>query len=387
MRVLLLSAWFPSPPSNGSRLRVHHLLRALAPRHEVAFLGFADEPDVDPNALRGLCSSVEVLPLPPFDPAAWRSRLAWFSARPRWLTATFSPAMAAAIARTAPTCDVVVASQLRCAAYAPWFAGKPALFEEIELGAFHGQLAQDSAARRWRARLMWNKLRRYLRGLLPQFRACTVVSEPERALLAGVLGHDRDIHVLPNGVDTGAYRSDSAPQPDTLIFTGALRFAPNYDGMRWFIAEVWPQIRRARPAARLRITGDHGGRPLPAAPGVERTGFVDDIRPLLSSSWLAVAPIFAGGGTRVKILEAMAAGTPVVSTRKGAEGIDARAGEHLLVADDPAIFAAQVVTLLAEPAQRARLAQAARELVAERYDWSAIGPRFEALVQAIAPSR
>jgi glycosyltransferase involved in cell wall biosynthesis len=386
MRVLLLSSWFPSPPSNGSRLRVHHLLHALAPRHEVAFLGFADQPDVDPQALHGLCSSVEVLPLPHFDPSAWRSRLAWLSPRPRSLAATSSAPMAAAIARTAPACDVVVASQLRCAAYAPWFAGKPALFEEVELGAFHGQLAEGGAARRWRARLMWAKLQRYLRHLLPQFRACTVVSEPERALLAGVLGHERDIHVLPNGVNAGDYHPDATPEPDTLIFTGALRYAPNHDGMRWFIADVWPHIRSARPAARLRITGDHGALPLPDAPGVERTGFVDDIRPLLSGSWLALAPIFAGGGTRVKILEAMAAGTPVVATSKGAEGIRARTGEHLLIADDATTFAAQVVALLADPALRARLALASRDLVAERYDWSAIGPRFEALVRAIGPS-
>src|SRR5262245_5710721 len=113
MRVLLLSAWFPSPPSNGSRLRVHHLLRSLAPHHEVAFLGFADQADVDPAALRDVCRSVQVLPLPRFDPDSWRSRLAWLGARPRSLAATHSPEMAAAIARAAPTCDVVVASQLR----------------------------------------------------------------------------------------------------------------------------------------------------------------------------------------------------------------------------------------------------------------------------------
>src|SRR4029453_10200388 len=120
--------------------------------------------------------------------------------------------------------------------------------------------------------------------------------------------------------------------------------------------------------------------------GVERTGFVDDLRPLLAGATLALAPIFAGGGTRVKILEAMAAGTPVVATSKGAEGIRARTGEHLLIPDDATTFAAQVVALLADPALRARLALASRELVAEHYDWSAIGPRFEALVRAIGPS-
>lgn len=385
MRILLLSAWFPSPPSNGSRLRVHQLLRALTPQHDVAFLGFADQPDVDPAALHGVCRSVQVLPPPQFDPSAWRSRAAWLNARPRSLVATFSPAMAAAIAQTAATCDVVVASQIACAAYAPWFGDTPALFEEIELGALHGQLTEGAALRRWRARFMWAKLARYLRRLLPRFGAGTVASEPERRLVASVLGDDRRIHVVPNGVVARDYAgAGAAPQPDTLIFTGALRYRPNYDGMRWFVAEVWPRVRRLRPTARLRITGDDGGLPLPAADGIECTGFVDDLRPHLSTAWLALAPIFAGGGTRLKILEAMAAGTPVVATSKGAEGIDVTDGEQLLIADDAAAFAARVVALLGDAALRARLSHAARRLVAERYDWDVIGPRFDSLVRAVA---
>jgi glycosyltransferase involved in cell wall biosynthesis len=191
--------------------------------------------------------------------------------------------------------------------------------------------------------------------------------------------------VVPNGVIARDYSGvTAAPQPDTLIFTGALRYRPNYDAMRWFIAEVWPQVRRVRPMARLFITGDHAGLALPDADGIECTGFVDDIRPLLSSARLAVAPIFAGGGTRLKILEAMAAGTPVVATAKGAEGIDAASGEELLLADDAVSFAAQVVALLGDEGLRARLSQAARRLVAERYDWAIIGPRFESLVRAVA---
>lgn len=385
MRVLFLSAWFPHPPSNGSRLRVHHLLGALAPYHEVALLAVADQADVDPTApaLHRLCHTVQVFPRIAFDPTATQSRLAWLSPRPRSLVATFSAAMADAVARTASTCDVIVASQLASAAYAPWFGGTPALFEEVELGALHEQLAH-ATPRRWRSRLMWAKHRRYLRHLLRQFRACTVVSEAERTLLASVLGDARAIHVLPNGAAVGVGGDLAAPQPDTLIFTGSLRFRPNYDAMCWFVGEVWPRIRRARPAARLLITGDHGDLLLPPAEHVERTGFVDDVRPLLGASWLAVAPIFSGGGTRLKILEAMAAGTPVVATTKGAEGIAAAAGEHLLIADDPAAFAAQVVDLLSDPALRGRLSRAARRLVEERHDWRALGPRFEALVRSIA---
>lgn len=386
MRILFLSAWFPHPPSNGSRLRVSHLLRALAPHHDVALLSFADQPDADPRApaLRSLCRSVQVVPRPSFDPSAWRSRAAWLSPRPRSLVATFSPAMATAVTRTLTVspCDTVIASQLACAAYAPWFRGVPALFEEVELGALHDQLTQ--APRRWRAALMWAKHRRYLRATLRRFRACTVVSERERTLLAEVLGDDRTIHLLPNGVAVAEYDADgTAIEPDTVVFTGSFRYQPNHDAMRWFVGAVWPRVQRARPAARLLITGAHDDLPLPAATNVARSGFVDDVRPLLAASWLAIAPIFAGGGTRLKILEAMAAGTPVVATAKGAEGLDAVAGEHLLIADQPAGFADQVIAVLADPALRARLSRAGRALVETRYDWRALGPQFESLVRAV----
>lgn len=388
MRILLVAAWFPAPPSNGSRLRVHHLLHALTPRHEVTFLGFADQADVDPAALRGTCRAVQVLPRPQLAPSAWRSRLAWLDRRPRSLALTFSPAMAAAVAAAARDCDVVVASQLACAAYWQGFGDVPALLDEIELGALHGQMSEGTLASRWRARLMWAKYRRFLRDLVPRFRACTVVSEPERQLLTDAIGDGHCVAVLPNGVRAGEYAFDSRPpRPDTLIFTGALRYGPNHHAMRWFIAEVWPHVRRARPAARLLITGDHGGLPLPAGDGVERTGFVDNVRPLLAQATVALAPIFGGGGTRLKILEAWASGTPVIATSKGAEGLDAVAGEHLLIADDAASFAASVVAVLSNDALRARLSRAGRRLVEERYDWNVIGPRFAELVADVAAAR
>lgn len=387
MRILFLSAWFPHPPSNGSRLRVNALLRALAPRHEVTLLSFADEPDVDPAApqLAALCRSVQVLQRPSFDPTAWRSRLAFLSPRPRSLVATYSPAMADAVRRAALSADVVVASQLACAAYAPCFEDVPALFEEVELGALHGQLDETAGLQRWRVRLMWAKHQRYLRRLLGCFRACTVVSQVEKQHLAGVLGNTPSIHLLPNGVAVGDYAAiAAAPEPDTLIFAGSLRYRPNYDAMRWFITAVWPAVTRARPAARLMITGAHDELPLPAAGNVVRTGFVDDVRPLIASAWLSIAPIFAGGGTRLKILESLASGTPVVATSKGAEGLDVLPGEHLLIADDAAAFAAHVVALLSDPTLRARLSRAARALVETHYDWRILGPQFATLVESLA---
>jgi glycosyltransferase involved in cell wall biosynthesis len=259
----------------------------------------------------------------------------------------------------------------------------PALFEEVELGAF--QMDQSVGLRRWRRAAMWAKYAHHLRALRRYYRAFTVVSEPERRLLAAVLGDPRAIHLVPNGVAAAEYGSETdAARPDTLVFAGSLRYGPNYDAMRWFLSRVWPRVRQARPAARLLITGAHGDLPLPAAENVVRTGFVQDIRPLLASSWLAVAPILSGGGTRIKILEAMASCTPVVATTKGAEGIAAIGGEHVLLADDPSAFAEHVLALLGDASLRARLGRAGRALVEDRYDWRVLGRQFEALVRAVA---
>jgi glycosyltransferase involved in cell wall biosynthesis len=385
MHVLFVSPWFPHPPSNGARLRVHHLLRALALHHRVTLLSFADEPEVDAAApeLASLCHAVRVVAQPTFDPHRWRSRLAWLGRRPRSLAITHSPAMAAAITDVVRAgCDVIVASGIACAAYAAWFADVPAVAEEIELGWLFGGAAHPPT-RTWRTALTRAKYRAYLRRLLPRFGACTVVSDVEHALLAAVLGPGVPIRVVPNAVATADY-PPAACVPDTVVFTGSFRYRPNYDAMRWFVGEVWPRVVAARPAARLRITGAGDDLALPSSVNVERTGFLGDVRPLLAAACVAVAPILAGGGTRVKILEAMAAGAAVVASSKGAEGLAVTAGEHLLVADDADAFASAVTRLLADAGLRQRLARAAHRLVAARYDWRIVGPQFESLVAAVA---
>ena len=145
-----------------------------------------------------------------------------------------------------------------------------------------------------------------------------------------------------------------------------------------------PRLQAEIPDVCLTITGDHANLPLPSTENVTLTGFVDDIRPLIASSWISLAPIQVGGGTRLKILEAMALRTPVVATSKGAEGLDATPGEHLLIADTPEAFAATTVRLLREPELRQYLADNAYQLVSQKYDWAAAMPQFLNLVDRVA---
>ena len=382
MKILFLSGWFPFPPRNGSELRIYNLLRGLGQEHEVTLLSFADEmaaAAAEP-LWTGICEQVTAVPRPVFNPHSWPARMGFFSPKPRSIIDTYSPAMADQVrqALRSNNYDLVIASQTMMAAYAYLFDGTPALFEEVEIALLYEQFIQSGSWRdRLRRGLTWHKHRRYLARLLDHFRAATVVSEQERRLLWQAVSDRRPVEVIPNCVDVGSYQAVTAvPQLATLIYTGSFGYYVNYDAMRWYLGEVHPLVETAVPEVGVVITGDHKGLPLPAARNVRLTGFVDDVRPLIAAATISLAPILEGGGTRLKILEAMALHTPVVSTSKGAEGLDVKPGHHLLIADTPAEFAAAVVSLLEDPVEARRLAVNAYELVSTCYDWKAMIPRF-----------
>jgi glycosyltransferase involved in cell wall biosynthesis len=165
-----------------------------------------------------------------------------------------------------------------------------------------------------------------------------------------------------------------------------LSYSANYDALRFFLDEIWPLIRSRRPDARLRVTGRLDGSldGLAVDSHVEFTGYLPDIRPAVAASWLSVVPLRMGGGTRLKILESMALGTPVVATSKGAEGLGVTSGRDILLADGPSEFAEAVIRLLDSPELREHLAINGRQVVASKYDWNEIGQRFNALVEQVA---
>ncbi|GAB4197482.1 MAG: glycosyltransferase family 4 protein [Roseiflexaceae bacterium] len=392
MKILFLSAWCPLPADNGSKLRIAQLLRGLAANHTVDLLAFAPQP---PDAaslatMQAFCGEVELLPETPFAGRATGRLAGLLSTKPRSVVANHSPAMEAAVRRRAGRgYDLVIASQLHMAPYALLLPATPRVLEEVELAIIHEQFAAAPSARaRLRYGLTWWKTRSYVAGLLRQFQGATVVSERERELLRPLAPAGLPLAVVPNGVDVAACAGDyGPPEPDVLIYPGAISYHANHEAVAFFAAEVLPRIRAQRPAARLRVTGRASPAEiasLPAGPGLEFTGYLEDVRPAVARAWAEVVPLRTGGGTRLKVLEALALGTPLVSTSKGVEGLGLEPEREVLLADTPASFAAQTLVLLTNPALRAVLSAQGRRAAA-RFDWghsvAALGELVEQVFQ------
>ena len=394
MKLLFVSRWYPFPPNNGSKLRVFHLLRALATKHTITLLSFREAHETvnaDAPEIRSLCHEIHTVPWPKFNPTSSTSIAGLLSPKPRSVLDSHSPEMAAKIQQLIAEnqFDVIIASQLGSAGYGRYFQNIPALFEEIEMGIYHEQLAQaDSFKSKLRYRLTLAKQKNYLREVLQYFDTCTVVSEPEQALVKTAVPGYQNVEIIPNCMNLADYEKVQVEKrPNSLIFTGSFTYHVNHEAMVWYLREVNPLVQAQIPDVHLSITGDHANMPLPPANNVTLTGFVEDIRSWIASSCLSLAPIFMGGGTRLKILEAMALRTPVIATSKGAEGLDVEHGKHLLLADTPQEYADAVVMLLRNPDLYKKIADNGYQLIAEKYDWPSVTPHFLHLVERTAKAK
>lgn len=398
MRILFLSTWFPEPPDNGSKLRGAYLLRALGQVHSVSLLSFAFATALPPDlqAVRTWCDSVGVVPVDPFAVNRSGALRTFFSPAP--LSARAIPSMRKLVGQNLGErrYDAVIASTTVTATYAlqaPVATAK-ILEEHNSMTRWMRERYREQARPldKLRCWASWQKSRRYEARLFGRFDLVTMVSAQDQAAcmrdLPGFGGH---VEVVPNGVDCDHNRPGIIQsQPDHLVFNGSLTYSANFEAMKWFLADVYPLIKVRQPEVSLIITGSTDGVDLAGLSldeSVCLTGFVGDVRIPVAEATVAIAPIRQGGGTRLKILEAMALGIPVVATTKGAEGLDVVDGEHLLLADTPQAFANAVLGLIADADARSRLAQNARRLVKTRYDWGAIGDRFVRLIEETVEAR
>jgi len=227
-----------------------------------------------------------------------------------------------------------------------------------------------------------SKLRRLERRHWASVDACLVTSDREAAIVREVTGPGVPTQVVPNGVDLEFFQPqpDTLVEPDRIVFTGLMSYRPNIDGVGYLVGDIAPLVRRLRPDAHVFAVGQNVADEVArlGGPSVTITGFVPDVRPYLASAAVVAVPLRMGSGTRLKVLEALAMGRPVVTTRLGAEGIDVRDGEHLLFADGPGDFADALVRVLQDTELAQRLSAGGRRLVEERYGWEAAGGRLSA---------
>ena len=393
--LLFVSSFPASPPTFGAQRRLEGLMRSLAAHHRVSFAGLLP-PEFDPGitrrAMSEYCETVELIP---WAQASGRLRrlaqLRSLVSRQSHERRTMNHAgLQAALDRLllSRRFDAISVempffafSDLR---KAPPGSTPPRVIidshnVEFDLARQYGEHA-TGVFRRVHHAVNWRKIRR------EEIRAWEMVdgvafTSPDDDARARSLCPAIRSAVVPNGVDTDSFR----PRPDlpadgrTVVFFGTMNYLPNLDAVRWLLGEIWPRISSLRPDARLQIIGSH---PPPdvlnhQGPRVEIAGLVDDLQSHLSRAAAVIVPLRIGGGTRLKILESLSMGKAIVSTTLGAEGIAARSGNELLLADDPNALAEAICRVLADGGLAERLGNAGRALVERSYSWNAIGLELE----------
>jgi len=407
VRLLILTPQFPYPPHQGTTIRNYNLLRQLAAHHEIHLLSCAEGPGkVEVEPLRAYCAAICAVAVPRRSTLD-RARDTLLSPRPDMALRLESQAMHHQLDQLLArgSYDVIQIEGIEMGPYLLHIArdeGRRAkdrplvVFDDHNCEYVLQQRAFETDVRwpeRWLGALysliQWKKLACYERRCCKAADRVTVVSEADgRALERLVPG--LGVTVVPNGVDTAAYDPQAVKPLDlgsaAIVFTGKMDFRPNVDGVLWFAQQVLPLIRDEMPQAHFYIVGQRPHLRLEVLrddPSVTITGFVPYTQPYIAGAAVYVVPLRMGGGTRLKILEAMGLGKAVVATRLGCEGFPLmRPDEHLLIADEAAAFAQAVVALLRDPSRQRALGRAARALVTAQYDWAVIVPHLEAIYSA-----
>ena len=403
LNVLYVSQMPASPPRFGAQARVHGLMTQLARRHELtAVMLVDDEFDAEEcrRAMQAYCREVVLVS----NPNGWEG-LAKRLLQLRSLASTRSferlrvtvPALQRALdqvlrARRFDVVNLEFSFLGHCnLRQAPHGERLPPLV--VDSHNIDYELARQyarggaSLARRLYAAANWRKLRREELGTYRDADGVYLCSSADERHLLDQLPGVRTA-VIPNAADVEYYQPRPTDPPldgRTVIFFGLLSYVPNVDGVTRFVQNIWPRISATHTDVRLKIVG---GRAPPsllalAGPRVEFTGFVPDLRPHLAAATAVVVPLWLGGGTRLKIVEAMAMGKAIISTTLGAEGIEAIPGRDLLVEDHPAAFAGAVNRLLADPDLAAAIGHSARQLAVQRYSWSGAAQALEGFYRRI----
>jgi sugar transferase (PEP-CTERM/EpsH1 system associated) len=383
MRVLFLSPRACWPPDTGAKLREYHLARQVAARAELTILAFSERAG---TADLPFCHEYIAVP-PPERYTVGKLIRGVIGTEPVSVLNYSTPPMRQALDELlrCSQFDLVQIEGIPMAGYAELISKRsnpPAVvynWHNIESELMHRYSARASAwPPQYYSRLTAKRLEVLEKRILREGNAHLVCSEREREKLLGI-APNAFVAVVQNGVDTAGFcDGEAGPKPERtrLLFAGSMNYHANIEAAVDFSRNIWPAIRQEFPKLRLTLAGSHPAqsvRDLVSIPGVEVTGTIPDMRPWYAEAAIAIVPLLAGGGTRLKILEAMAAGVPVISTQLGAEGLEVTAGEDILIARTPLEWQTAVRKLLIDCGTGKRIAAKGRDLVRTRYDWSVSG--------------
>jgi sugar transferase (PEP-CTERM/EpsH1 system associated) len=389
MRILYFSSRDCWPPNTGARIRDYYLAREMGRQASVTYFGLPNsddgrDPTPPPPEVSGIQEMVLVPKQARYTP--WKLLRGLWGPKPVTVLNCETLRGRQELARVLDTrrFDTVQMEGVHLIGYLPILraaSNRPRVIcdwhnIESEIMRRYSETV-PSAARRWYARRTALLLERAEDRLLQNCDAHVVVSERERQKLLARVPEAR-IQVVGNGVDTAYFSTvagEAAAEPTDVVFVGSMNYHANIDAAVWMAQEVWPEVRRRNPALRLCLVGCDPApevRALGALEGVVVTGTVGDLRPYYGRALAAVAPLRSGSGTRLKILEAMAAGVAVVSTALGAEGLEVEAGRDFVMAGSAAGMSQAVLDLARDAAARQRLIAAGRKVVESLYDWSAL---------------
>jgi sugar transferase (PEP-CTERM/EpsH1 system associated) len=399
MRLLFLTPQPPFPPHQGTTIRNYNLIVGLAQRHEIDLLTFADAPLDESSPLSGLCRRIEGLPAPARS-LTRRALATLLSPLPDMALRLWSPRFAARVWAwlAERQYDVIQIEGIEMARYgllARERAGRARLVFDDHNAEWLLQQRTYQAERQLKGRsagavyslIQTWKLRRFERAVCRAVDRIVAVSTSDADAIRR-LDPALQVAVVTNGVDTQRYRPGvvapfefGAP---AIVFSGTMDFRPNVDAVLWFVERVWPPVRAAVPSAQFWIVGQRPHArldPLRGRDDVRITGAVEDVRPYILGASAYAIPLRMGGGTRLKALEAMALGAPIVSTSLGIDGFDVAHEREAVIADDPDRFAAEIVRLVGDAGWRRALGAGGRQFAAARYDWRDIAPKMEAVYE------
>ncbi len=398
MKILWLKTELLHPVDKGGRIRTYQMLRELKKIHEVVYLTL-DDGSAGPEEVHAASEYChELIRIPHRRTSKFTARffaelaLNVVSSLPYFLQKYRSDGMRLEVERRerASAFDVLVCDFLVPAVNLPAAIGRPTvLFQhnvEAEIWRRHAEVAGDRIRRTY-FREQWRRTVAFERAVSHRFSKIVAVSRQDKATFESEYGLD-NVAVVETGVDVEFFQPTGRAQiPKRIVFTGSMDWLPNVDGMEWFVAEILPLVQERHPGATLAIVGRSPNAAVrQLAEGRDDiivTGTVDDVRPWIEEGAVYVVPLRIGGGTRLKIYEAMALERPVVSTAVGMEGLPVRDGQELRVVDDPRGFANQVSDLLEQPDEARALGLRAAQRVREDFAWSTVSAEFARICEEV----